>query len=121
MKLNLPKGIELNEFEGKFRFKGTADQIQELSIELKKIQSLRNGEKCHLGKLTLIVSDKIPDFISKSTIQLPKQAWTVMASKFSEVAHNWEKSPFDFNDCGYLSQRLAIDLGIELIGEPNQK
>ncbi|MDO1451984.1 hypothetical protein Q0590_37290 [Rhodocytophaga aerolata] len=121
MKLNLPNGIEINEFEDKFRFRGTADQIQQLSVELRKIKNLSNGEKCRLGKLTLIVSDEVPDFNAKSTIQLPKHAWNIMASKFSEVAYNWEESPFDFNTCGYLQPRLEIDLGVELIGEPNQR
>jgi hypothetical protein len=121
MKLNLPKGLVLDELNDKFRFRGTADQIQELSTELRKIQNLRNGQKCHLDKLTIIVSDEVPAFADKFTIQLPKKAWNIMASKFSEVAYNWEESPFDFNDCGYLSPKLGIDLGVELIGEPNPR
>ena len=121
MKLNLPRGLVLDELEDKFRFRGTADQIQELSIELRRIQNLRNGQKCHLDKLTLIVSDEVPAFADNFTIQLPKEAWNILASKFSEVAFSWEESPFDFNDCGYLSPVLGIDLGVELIGAPNPR
>jgi hypothetical protein len=121
MILNLPKGIELYELEDKFRFKGTADQIQALSIELRKIKNLSNGETCQLDRLTFVVSDEVPYLVDKSTIQLPKQAWGIMASKFSEVANSWEESPFDFNDCAYLSPRLQVDLGVELIGKPNPR
>ncbi len=121
MKLSLPKGLVLDELEDKFRFRGTADQIQELSKELRRMQNLSHGQKCRLEKLTFIISDEVPAFADKFTIQLPKQAWNIMASKFSEVANSWEESPFDFNDCGYLSPKLEIDLGVELIVEPNPR
>jgi hypothetical protein len=51
-------------------------------------------------------------------IALPADAWNIMASKFMEVAYGLEDSPFDFNDCGYLTPRLKRDLGIEMIGNP---
>lgn len=115
----LPAGIEVIELQDRLRFKGTANQIDLLAHEIRQLSTLKNNWKVKLGDYTFITSDLMPIFPKSGTIQLPYRAWNVMASKFSEVANNWENSPFDFNDCGYITPKLDFDIGVELVGEPN--
>lgn len=115
----LPPGMELIELSDGLRFKGTADQIETLASEIRKISNLKEGESLSMGKYVFIVSETIHEPEQTNIIQLPKDAWKIMASKFNEVAYDWEESPFDFNSCGYIRPRISFDLGVELVGEAN--
>ena len=55
-----------------------------------------------------------------SLLALPPHAWNIVASKFAEVATGWEKSPFYFSECGFLSPPPEPDVGVELVGTPLQ-
>ena len=117
----LPKDIEVIEFQDRLRFKGTANQIDQLALEIQQLSTLKNDQKVKLGDYSFVISDIVPILPKRGIIQLPNHAWNIMASKFSEVANNWEDSPFDFNDCGYINPKLDFDIGVELIGEPNPR
>ena len=117
----LPKGIEVIELQDRLRFKGTAHQIDQLANEIRQLSTLKNDQKVKLADYSFITSDLVPTLSKSGTIQLPNHAWNIMASKFSEVANNWEDSPFYFNDCGYINPKLDFDIGVELVGEPNPR
>lgn len=117
----LPKDIEVIELHDRLMFKGAANQIDQLAFEIQQLSTLKNDQKVILGDYSFVISDIAPTLPKRGIIQLPNHAWNIMASKFSKVANNWEDSPFDFNDCGYIKPKLDFDIGVEPIGEPNPR
>jgi hypothetical protein len=97
-----------------WRFRGTAEEILAVAGALRKMKDLPEGSRIRHGRLEYIVSEQIPENPPKCDIYMPGHAWAAAASKFAEVALGWEESPFDFNTCGYLPQKLKWDLGVEV-------
>ncbi len=116
LKIDLPKGMSSRIADDKIRFIGTTNSLTYLAHEIRKLNLLENGDLIKLDKVDLKVSDEITNFTNdKKMIEMPRQAWNIFASKILEVVDGYEDSPFDFNDCGYLSPRLDFDIGVELI------
>ncbi|WP_439185900.1 hypothetical protein [Carboxylicivirga taeanensis] len=116
LRIDLPKGMSSRIDDNKIRFIGTSNNLIELAHEIRKLNLMENGDFIKLDKVDLRVSDEITNFINdKKLIEMPRQALNIFASKILEVVDGYEDSPFDFNDCGYLSPRLDFDIGVELI------
>ena len=116
LKIDLPKGMSSRIADDKIRFIGTTNSLTYLAHEIRKLNLLENGDLIKLDKVDLRVSDEITNFnYDKKMIEMPRQAWNIFASKILEVVDGYEDSPFDFNDCGYLSPRQDFDIGVELI------
>lgn len=114
-KIDLPNGMSSRIEDDKIRFIGTSNNLIDLAHEIRKLNLMENGDLIKLGEVDLRVSDEITNFIKgKKMIEMPRHAWNIFASKILEVVNGYEDSPFDFNDCGYLSPRLNFDIGIEL-------
>jgi hypothetical protein len=118
MKLTLPKEVVIISDPSRIRFQGGAEQILVLSKELEKISFLNDGDYAELKPFKFYVSSVVVHDYNANNFYLPMDAWRIMAAKFREVASSWEDSPFDFNDCGYISPKLERDIGVELIGDP---
>jgi hypothetical protein len=84
--------------------------------DLRAVSKLPLGDSAILKGWLFIVSNS--SSAQSRVIAMPQRAWSVCASKFTEVATGREQSPFDFNDCGYLMPQLQQDIGVELIGAP---
>jgi hypothetical protein len=118
LEIKIPTGIEIVHMNNNVRFRGTKEDISKFAKEFYRLKELTNGQLCKLNKYTLKVSDYITeDRYKENWIELPCHAWTIMGSKFNEVAHKYEDSPFDFNDCGYTDKN-PFDIGIEVIDLP---
>ena len=116
IKIDIPDGMEIIKSENGIRLKGTAQQIIDISEQIRPIKNLPPGGFALLDEYELVVSNQISRINKR--ISLPADAWNIMASKFIEVAIDFEQSPFDFSDCGYLYPKPAFDIGVELIGKP---
>lgn len=77
---------------------------------------MKNRTLVQLDKVELKVSDEITlRYNDANYIEMPQQAWGILASKFQDVVEGFEENPFDFNDCGYLYPKLSFDIGIEIV------
>ena len=116
----LPKTVKIVQGPKGPRFKGPAFAIRQLALSLRDLRDAPQGLICSVGEIELYVTDNPNDPHGKGRIMLPREAWNILASKFVEVATGWEESPFDFGDCGYLHPIPVLDLGVELVGEPEK-
>ena len=102
------------------RFRGPALSLRGLAESIRVLSEAPLGLVCRVGAVELYVTEDPSDSHAKGRIALPRDAWNILSSKFVEVTAGWEESPFDFGDCGYLYPRPEIDLGVELVGEPER-
>lgn len=119
-RLNLPASVEVVQGPRGPRFRGPAPALRELAASLRTLRNSPLGLVCYVGSVELYVTNDPKDPQCRGRIALPRKAWNILASKFTEVATGWEESPFDFGDCGYLYPRPETDLGVELVGEPEK-
>lgn len=118
--IDLPKTIEIVQGPKGPRFKGPASGIIQIASLLRDLCHAPLGLICLVGQIELYVTDNPNDPHGKGRIMFPRETWNILASKFIEVATGWENSPFDFGDCGYLNPAPILDLGVELVGEPEK-
>lgn len=112
----VPNTIEIIHMNDKVRFRGKREDISSFAKQFYQLKELRDGQLCKLDKYVLKVSDlKTEDSYRKNWIELPGSTWAIIASKFREVPE-FESSPFDFNDCGYIKMRF--DIGVEVTDQP---
>lgn len=121
MRIKLPALVEIVQGPKGPRFRGPALAIRELSESIRTLRDVPPGFVCYVGSVELYVTNDFNDPHCRGRIALPCHAWNILASKFTEVTSGWEKSPFDFGDCGYLYPRPKPDLGVELVGEPEKE
>jgi hypothetical protein len=119
-RIDLPETVKIVQGPNGPRFKGPAFAIRQLASSLRDLRDAPLGLVCSVGQVELYVSDKVDNPHGKGRVVLPRKAWNILASKFVEVATGWEESPFDFGDCGYLHPAPLLDLGVELVGEPEK-
>ena len=118
MEIFVPSSIKISHLKNKVVFQGNKNDIDKFVQEFYKLEKLENGQKCKLEKYTLKLSEYLTeDRNKKNWIELPKEAWLVMGSKFREVADGEEDNPFDFNDCVFIDKN-PFDIGIEVIDLP---
>jgi hypothetical protein len=115
--LELPPGITIVARRTGLRFRGDATALLALAEWVRTLSRSRVTELT-VNDWRLLASDEVPSEPDNRIVVLPAHAWNIAASKFAEVATSWEKSPFDFGDCGYLIPRPQPDVGVELIGQP---
>lgn len=120
MRIDIPEKVKIVKGPKGPRFKGPAIAIRQLAFSLRKLRDAPLGLVCSVGEIELYVSDNPNDPHGKGRIMLPRKAWNILSSKFVEVATGWEESPFDFGDCGYLHPAPVLDLGVELVGDPEK-
>jgi hypothetical protein len=120
MRLNLPASVEVVQGPRGPRLRGPALALRELAASLRTLRDAPIGLVCYVGSVELYVTNDPKDPHNKGRIALPRDAWNILASKFTEVTYGYEESPFDFGDCGYLYPRPDPDLGVELVGEPDK-
>lgn len=118
--ISLPDSVRVIKGPRGPRFRGPATALRELAELLRLLKEEPVGFVCNVGPFELYVTDSPNDAHAKGRIALPRHAWNILASKFIEVTAGMEESPFDFGDCGYLYPRPDPDLGVELIGEPEE-
>lgn len=118
LEIIVPINIEINIMPDKVRFVGTKDQIADFALQFNRLKELKEGQLCKLDRFTLKVSEYITSDQNKlNWIELPNHAWGIMASKFYEVANEYEDNPFNFNDCGY-TDKIPFDVGVEVTDLP---
>ena len=114
LRLNPPKAVVSIQTVGKVKFIGTTRDIEKLVEEIRKIPLLKDGQLARLHSYTLKVSECMTeDRFRENWVELPAQAWAVMASKFLEVTERREENPFSFNSCGY-TEKTPLDIGVEV-------
>lgn len=114
----IPEAVIIEHLENKVRFKGSKVDIETFSRQFYRMKVLKDDELCRLGDYVLKVSTyKTDDGLRKNWIELPNHAWSIMGSKFIEVACEDEDNPFDFNDCCY-TDKLPFDIGVEVLDLP---
>jgi hypothetical protein len=116
--IDLPEAIQVVQGPVGPRFRGPAPELRKLAESLRTLRNAPIGLVCHVGSIELYVTEDPNDPHGVGRISLPREAWNILASKIIEVTAGWEKTPFDFGDCGYLDPRPEPDLGIELLGDP---
>jgi len=119
-RIDLQSSVEVIEGPNGPRFRGPALALRELASSLRTLRDAPLGLICHVGSIELYVTDDPNDPHREGRVAFPREAWNILASKFTEVTSGREDSPFDFGDCGYLYPRPELDLGIELVGEPER-
>lgn len=118
LEITVPETIKIVPMGDKVRFHGKKEDISQFAMEFYKLRELADGQLCKLGDYVLKVSNYITeDREKKNWIELPAGAWTVMGSKFREVAYEDEDNPFDFNDCGFTNKN-PFDIGVEVTDLP---
>jgi hypothetical protein len=96
-------------------FVGNQEQILKLVEQLEKIAEMPNGTTGKLGKLNFCVSTEITiKFGDTDYVEMPSDAWLIMACKFREVVFQYEENPFYFNEVGYIYPPLPYDVGVEV-------
>ena len=121
-KISLPNGVNIIEFDDKFRFVGNTKSLLKLVKELHRLSKYEEGQKCEVDRLIFIVSDYIPEGpLPRTWIQAPKRAWGIMASKFQDCLQADDTNPLDFNGIGYLDPKLPIDIGIHATDQPDRE
>ena len=121
-KIKIPKGIEIDYFEDRACIKGTKASLFSFIETLRSISKLKSGTGIKLGELILKVS-KAPTFFGmrSKSIEMPSDAWNILASKFYDVWEGFDENPFYFNDCGYLYPKNEYDLGILITDMPKNQ
>lgn len=118
--LDVPSDVQIVRGPNGPRFRGPALPLRGLAESLRSLSEAPLGLVCHVGPIELYVTEDPSDLHAEGRVALPRDAWNILASKFVEVTAGWEESPFDFGDCGYLHPSPEIDLGVELVGEPER-
>lgn len=112
LEIKVPTTIEVIHMSDKVRFRGNREDISNFAKQFYQLKELKNGQLCKMDKYVLKVSEyKTEDSYKKNWIELPGDAWAIMGSKFREVP-DYESSPFDFNNCGYI--KIPFDIGVEV-------
>ncbi len=120
LQIKVPNAITIVYFPDKVRFIGEAQDIALFAEKFRQLSKFNDGDLCKLDKLTLKVSNYITlDIHKEHWIELPPDAWNILASKFLDVVDGYEDNPFDFNDCGY-TDKLLFDIGIEVTDLPQK-
>lgn len=114
LQLTLPKGLKIDRLDDRIKFTGTAYEISKLAGEIRKISHLNDGQLAKVGNYIFKVSDYMTeDRFKTNWVELPKQGWNVMASKFLEVTDRYEENPFNFNSCGF-TDKITLDIEVEV-------